>query len=235
MRGCEKPTAGGAVAVAESRHGGARGETPGGPRLSARGRGGDSESGRQNRRQLAAGTKQRQLGDWATRARRQRRRGAGAHGRSGDLETGRGTRGQLGDWATGRFGEAAEARGRCGAALKRDFSLDGGPPACSYYGPERSEWGCGAVGSAPDWQSGGQGFESPQLHHVPQKGCGEGRNPFSLALPHRPTGESPCGQPTRQTRPRPAFSRTRSPRFDPFVHEDPGRNLFDDLLVDLLP
>jgi hypothetical protein len=28
------------------------------------------------------------------------------------------------------------------------------------------EWGCGAVGSAPDWQSGGQGFESPQLHQV---------------------------------------------------------------------
>ena len=26
-------------------------------------------------------------------------------------------------------------------------------------------WGCGAVGSAPDWQSGGKGFESPQLHH----------------------------------------------------------------------
>ena len=25
-------------------------------------------------------------------------------------------------------------------------------------------WGCGAVGSARDWQSRGQGFESPQLH-----------------------------------------------------------------------
>ena len=27
-------------------------------------------------------------------------------------------------------------------------------------------WGCGAVGSAPAWHAGGQGFESPQLHPV---------------------------------------------------------------------
>ena len=26
-------------------------------------------------------------------------------------------------------------------------------------------WGCGAAGSAPAWHAGGQGFESPQLHH----------------------------------------------------------------------
>src|SRR5687767_8244916 len=26
--------------------------------------------------------------------------------------------------------------------------------------------GCGAAGSAPAWHAGGQGFESPQLHHV---------------------------------------------------------------------
>ncbi len=25
-------------------------------------------------------------------------------------------------------------------------------------------WGFGEVGIAPDWQSGGQGFESPKLH-----------------------------------------------------------------------
>src|SRR6476646_525970 len=28
----------------------------------------------------------------------------------------------------------------------------------------RASWGCGAAGSAPHWQCGGQGFESPQLH-----------------------------------------------------------------------
>ena len=26
-------------------------------------------------------------------------------------------------------------------------------------------WGCSAVGRAPEWHSGGQGFDSPQLHH----------------------------------------------------------------------
>ena len=25
-------------------------------------------------------------------------------------------------------------------------------------------WACGADGSAPDWQSGGQGFDPPQVH-----------------------------------------------------------------------
>jgi hypothetical protein len=27
-------------------------------------------------------------------------------------------------------------------------------------------WARGAVGSAPDWQSGGQGFESPRVHQI---------------------------------------------------------------------
>ena len=72
-----------------------------------------------------------------------------------------------------------------------DFSLDGFGPAWFYYVPDtEAVWGCGAVGSAPDWQSGGQGFESPQLHHVPETGCGEGRNPFSFTEPHRRTGET---------------------------------------------
>ena len=35
------------------------------------------------------------------------------------------------------------------------------PPACTIYAVPR---GCGAAGSAPHWQCGGQGFESPQLH-----------------------------------------------------------------------
>ena len=30
-------------------------------------------------------------------------------------------------------------------------------------------WGIGAVGSAPHWQCGGQGFESPILHHIRKK------------------------------------------------------------------
>src|SRR5690348_7308561 len=30
----------------------------------------------------------------------------------------------------------------------------------------RASWGCGAAGSAPHWQCGGQGFESPQLHPI---------------------------------------------------------------------
>ena len=29
----------------------------------------------------------------------------------------------------------------------------------------RSQWGCGAVGSASEWHSEGHGFESRQLHH----------------------------------------------------------------------
>ncbi len=29
-----------------------------------------------------------------------------------------------------------------------------------------SEWGCSSVGRAPAWHAGGQGFKSPQLHHV---------------------------------------------------------------------
>lgn len=32
-----------------------------------------------------------------------------------------------------------------------------------------SIWGFGAVGSAPDWQSGGQGFKSPKLHQRKQR------------------------------------------------------------------
>ena len=32
---------------------------------------------------------------------------------------------------------------------------------------ERSLRGSGAAGSAPPWHGGGQGFESPQLHHSP--------------------------------------------------------------------
>ena len=26
-------------------------------------------------------------------------------------------------------------------------------------------WACGAAGSAPEWHSGGQGFDPPQVHH----------------------------------------------------------------------
>src|SRR6476660_3948589 len=43
-------------------------------------------------------------------------------------------------------------------------------PAARVYdraavgGVRRASWGCGAAGSAPHWQCGGQGFESPQLH-----------------------------------------------------------------------
>lgn len=29
-----------------------------------------------------------------------------------------------------------------------------------------SSWGLGAAGSASDWQSEGQGFKSPSLHHI---------------------------------------------------------------------
>ena len=37
------------------------------------------------------------------------------------------------------------------------------PPEFNLLGKFR---GCGAAGSAPAWHAGGQGFESPQLHHV---------------------------------------------------------------------
>jgi hypothetical protein len=43
----------------------------------------------------------------------------------------------------------------------------------------RASWGCGAAGSAPHWQCGGQGFESPQLH------------PYLLACRH--STRSPTG------------------------------------------
>lgn len=32
-----------------------------------------------------------------------------------------------------------------------------------------SLWGISAVGSAPHWQCGGQGFESPMLHQTNRK------------------------------------------------------------------
>lgn len=43
----------------------------------------------------------------------------------------------------------------------RDGTVPGGPEAPSAHW---HFWGCGAVGSARDWQSRGHGFESRQLH-----------------------------------------------------------------------
>src|SRR4051794_39605211 len=45
-----------------------------------------------------------------------------------------------------------------------------------------TERGCGAAGSAPHWQGGGQGFESPQLHHP------------AILVPHRSRGARTLGQ-----------------------------------------
>ena len=42
-------------------------------------------------------------------------------------------------------------------------------PSDSYEENEDSSidtWGCGAVGSTSDWQSGGRGFDSRQLHFL---------------------------------------------------------------------
>src|SRR5690242_3515374 len=33
--------------------------------------------------------------------------------------------------------------------------------------PARGRWGHSSVGRAPEWHSGGQGFDSPWLHHRP--------------------------------------------------------------------
>ncbi len=33
----------------------------------------------------------------------------------------------------------------------------------------RSGWGRSSVGRAPEWHSGGQGFEPPRLHHLPEQ------------------------------------------------------------------
>src|SRR5712692_10880700 len=38
------------------------------------------------------------------------------------------------------------------------------------YHPSCAAWACGAAGSALDWQSRGQGFESPQVHQCPVSG-----------------------------------------------------------------
>src|SRR4029079_16653738 len=40
-----------------------------------------------------------------------------------------------------------------------------GPSAAARFG--RRPWGCGSAGRAPRSHGGGQGFESPHLHHLP--------------------------------------------------------------------
>ena len=47
--------------------------------------------------------------------------------------------------------------------------VDAGNPDC-FNGLDgtlavKGPWGCSSVGRAPALQAGGQGFESPQLHH----------------------------------------------------------------------
>ena len=37
-------------------------------------------------------------------------------------------------------------------------------PSFPFRYDELTHWACGAAGSAPDWQSGGQGFDPPQVH-----------------------------------------------------------------------
>jgi hypothetical protein len=48
-------------------------------------------------------------------------------------------------------------------------------------------WACGAVGSAPPWHGGGQGFESPQVHQVGLTGedLASGRHGRLFVLRHR--------------------------------------------------
>ena len=41
------------------------------------------------------------------------------------------------------------------------YLRDGG---ISGYTERPPGWGCSSVGRVPEWHSGGQGFESPQLH-----------------------------------------------------------------------
>lgn len=48
-------------------------------------------------------------------------------------------------------------------------------------------WGCGAVGSARDWQSRGHGFESRQLHQyfplvADLPGCSSSHNALAMSL-----------------------------------------------------
>jgi antitoxin FitA len=67
----------------------------------------------------------------------------------------------------------------------------------SEFGPlsllSRSARGCGAVGSAPPWHGGGQGFESPQLHKsapwvVSWPALAISTTPSRPSLQHRSTG-----------------------------------------------
>ena len=55
--------------------------------------------------------------------------------------------------------------------MRRDglLGIDMGPRlglthAGAFGYDEFIPWACGADGSAPDWQSGGQGFDPPQVH-----------------------------------------------------------------------
>src|SRR5437660_10309293 len=45
-------------------------------------------------------------------------------------------------------------------------------------------WGRGAVGSASDWQSEGQGFESPRLHQADFELGSSGRTGPTMRTPH---------------------------------------------------
>ena len=106
--------------------------------------------------------------------------------------------GQCKRWGGG--GEGEEAGRRKGTGI---FRLTEVPLRVHITAPNPKgvPWGCGAVGSAPDWQSGGQGFESPQLHHkkpepraivapvlgfVLQGGQGRPGESFGLNLPPVP-------------------------------------------------
>ena len=54
-------------------------------------------------------------------------------------------------------------------------------------GEQHLTWGCGAAGSAPAWHAGGQGFESPQLHHRRRwSGALFGHRRNGPRLPHHP-------------------------------------------------
>jgi hypothetical protein len=59
--------------------------------------------------------------------------------------------------------------------------------------------GCGAAGSAPHWQCGGQGFESPQLHPIEQHkrldSIDESRGFLVVAAPWRHGGVPTANRP----------------------------------------
>src|SRR5260370_1508823 len=60
---------------------------------------------------------------------------------------------------------------------------EGGRWAVSSTSRLGVSWGRGAVGSASDWQSEGQGFESPRLHQCPVSGH---RGHLLQDIVHRP-------------------------------------------------